>query len=196
MCATYAFNFICNHAHTDTRSANKNTLVTFAFRNGNCNFFAKFRIVDRRSVKTAHIDDLIQDVMITISRQIKNFTYQRDLGKFRNFLRKIIRARAMDMLRKIYRQELHLPELGLQEEAVLDDQYDQEWRDHVRKVSLLLLKQSVSPRHYQIFDFLDIQNRKVREIATLYNLPESTIYSIRNRTEEKLRLIIKEHKLY
>lgn len=147
-------------------------------------------------IKTAHIDDLIQDVMITISRQIKNFTYQRDLGKFRNFLRKIIRARAMDMLRKIYRQELHLPELGLQEEAVLDDQYDQEWRDHVRKVSLLLLKQSVSPRHYQIFDFLDIQNRKVREIATLYNLPESTIYSIRNRTEEKLRLIIKEHKLY
>ena len=147
-------------------------------------------------IREDYMDDLIQNVMISLSRQIKNFIYQQNLGKFRNFLRKIIRARSMDILRKIYKDELVTPEFGFQEEAVLDTHFDQEWRDHVWKVSLMLLKQAISPKHYQIFDFLDIQNRKVREIAAFYNLPESTIYSIRNRTEEKLRSIIKEHNLY
>ena len=100
-------------------------------------------------IREDYIDDLIQNVMISLSRQIKNFTYQRDLGKFRNFLRKIIRARSMDILRRLYRNELSIPEYGLQDEAVLDTHFEEEWRSHVWKVSLMLLKQAVSPKHYQ-----------------------------------------------
>lgn len=140
-------------------------------------------------IRADNMEDLVQNVMITVSSQIHRFTYRSDLGHFRHFLRKIIRARSMDMLRTLYRHEMTLPEMG--QEAVLDDQFEEEWRDHIRQVSLALLKKSISARHYQIFDLLDIQQVRVRDVARLYKLPEATIYSIRNRTEEKLRAIVK-----
>lgn len=143
-------------------------------------------------IQPDYMEDLIQNVMISLARQIQSFTYRRELGRFRDFIRKIIRARAMDILRTMYRDELVLPDLCVMDEAVLDEHFEQEWREHVQRVSLELLKRSVSAKHYQIFDLLEIRQVKVKEVARFYHLPESTIYSIRNRTEEKLRAIVRE----
>ncbi len=138
-------------------------------------------------LKNENLDDLVQNVMISMSMQMPNFTYEPDKGRFRDYLRKIIRARAADMLRKIYRQE-RIPRLD-GDESYLDDLFNAEWVEHVRKYSLQKLKDSASPKHYQIFHLLDVQNRKVKEIARMYKMSEATIYSIRSRMEEKLKSI-------
>ena len=141
-------------------------------------------------IKDQYLEDLIQNVMITLSVQMPGFVYDPSRGRFRDYLRTIIRARANDMLRKIYRQE-RIP-YEPEDEAVFDDQFEEEWRSHIRSRSLEELKHQVSAHHYQIFYLLDVQHRKVKELAELYKVPPVSIYTIRTRVENKLRKIVRE----
>ena len=97
------------------------------------------------------------------------------------------RARANDMLRARYKQAkseaLTVPE------EYLDDLYTSEWEEHIRTESLKELKHDIQARHYQIFHMLDVQNRKIKDVARFFKMSEASVYSIRNRTELKLRQI-------
>jgi DNA-directed RNA polymerase specialized sigma24 family protein len=94
------------------------------------------------------------------------------------------------MLRKIYRQE-RIP-YEPEEEADMTDQFEEEWRSHIRSRSMEILKAQVSAHHYQIFYLLDVQHRKVKELAELYKVPPISIYTIRTRVETRLRKIVQE----
>ena len=141
-------------------------------------------------LKNENLEDLIQEVMITLAAQMPNFVYDPARGRFRDYLRKITRARANDILRKIYRQKrIPCEELSEAEQA---DRFEEEWRAHILERSLEKLKETVSLQHYQIFYLLDIRNYKVKTLAKLYQVPAISIYSIRNRVEAKLREIVRE----
>ena len=140
------------------------------------------------------LDDLVQEVMLSVFSNHDKFEYDPDKGKFRNYLRFIIRARANDMLRAKYKQAqvFDLPV----SEAYLDNRYNEEWEEHIQQESLKRLKETVSPRHYQIFHMLDIQCRKIREVAKFFKMSEASVYSIRSRIEIKLRQIAQEMEEY
>lgn len=82
--------------------------------------------------------------------------------------------------------------ISLPDEACLDDLYKAEWQDYIKKESLRKLKEESSAEHYQLFYMLEIQNRSVRETADFFDIPKATVYSIRQRMEEKLRQTAKE----
>ena len=141
-------------------------------------------------LKNENLEDLIQNVMITLAEQMPDFEYDPAKGRFRDYLRKIIRARACDMLRKIYRQE-RIP-YEETDEAETDDRFETEWREHILKRSLERLKEQVSLHHYQIFYLLDICHYKVKDLVHFYGMPAVSIYTIRNRMEIKLKQIVQE----
>lgn len=156
------------------------------------NFYAPLIRLHGRDcgLKNENLEDLIQNVMITLSAQMPNFVYDPAKGRFRDYLRKIIRARANDMLRKIYRQErIPCEEIS---EAETEDQFEEEWREHILTRSMEKLKESVSLHHYQIFYLLEIRHYKVKELAELYHVPPISIYTIRNRLETRLKKIVRE----
>ena len=136
------------------------------------------------------LDDLVQEVMLSVFSNHTTFEYSPDKGKFRNYLRFIIRARANDMLRAKYK---HAQALGLPvNEACLDNCYHAEWEEHMQQESLKRLKEAASPRHYQIFHMLDVQCRKVKDVARFFRMSEASVYSIRSRMEIKLRQIAQD----
>ena len=138
-------------------------------------------------LKNENLEDLVQDVMVTLSAQMPGFVYDRSKGRFRDYLRRIIHARACDILRRIYRQE-RIP----YEESGEADLFEEEWREHILLRSMEKLKEDISLRHYQIFYLLDIRHYKVKTLADLYKVPPISIYSIRSRVEAKLRKIVRE----
>lgn len=131
------------------------------------------------------LDDLVQNVLISINTIISGFRYNPAIGRFRDYLRKIIQARSADLLRSLYKNEF-VPLTETMDGPVLDQQFEEEWHDYIQSSSLELLKKEINILHYQIFLMLDMQNRSIKEVSKLYNLPESTVYSIRQRTETKL----------
>ena len=48
------------------------------------------------------LDDLVQNVMLSVFKQSKRFEYDPARGRFRDYLRMIIRARANDFFRELY----------------------------------------------------------------------------------------------
>lgn len=152
-------------------------------------------------VKEENLDDLIQDVMIAVSRKTPSFNYDRDKGRFRDYLKKIIRAKAVDTLRGYYRREsclLHLPDTtkvdmvldeALPPDQALDRDFSHEWKNDFMKQCLQTLKTSVNPKHYQIFFMLEFRKLPVARVAAFSGLSYVTIYSIRARLESKLAQI-------
>ncbi len=141
-------------------------------------------------LKPDNLDDLVQNVMVSLMGQMSKFSYDPQKGRFRDYLRKIIRVKSMDIMRQIYKNEKEpLPQ---QEDLYLDDLFDSEWENYLRDESLKELKKQISARHYQIFYMLDVQNKPVREVATLTQQPIATIYSIRTRAEEIIKKIVEE----
>ncbi len=141
-------------------------------------------------LKKENLEDLIQNVMLTLSVQMPGFVYDPSKGRFRDYLRRVIRARACDMLRKIYRQErIPYEETG---ETDTEDRFENEWREYIVKRSLEQLKKQVALHHYQIFYLLDMGHYTVKELAGLYHLPPVSVYTIRSRVEMKLRQIVRK----
>ena len=155
------------------------------------NFYAPLIRLHGRDcgLKNENLEDLVQNVMLTMAEQMPGFVYDPAKGRFRDYLRKIIRARANDMLRKIYRQE-RLPAEDL-EEAETNDRYEEEWKENVLSRSLEQLKSGISLLHYQIFYMLDVNHYSVNELAELYQMPPVSIYSIRSRVESRLKKIVR-----
>ena len=141
-------------------------------------------------VPESALDDLVQDVMLSIFKQSKTFVYDPSRGRFRDYLRFIIRARANDIFRAHYKEERAVQSVEVTE-LYLDDLYTSEWEEHIQKESLKRLKELSSSQHYQIFHMAVVQNRDPKDLAKFFNMPRTTVYSIRLRMEEKLREIVK-----
>lgn len=134
-----------------------------------------------------YLDDLVQEVLLAISKTCENFNYDASRGHFRNYLRRIIRNKANDILREKYRNaRLPVPE---EEDDTLDELFMQEWKEHIRTNALRLLRQSVTPMHYQIFEMINVHDKKPKFVADFYKMPLQTVYSINSRTEEKLKTL-------
>ncbi len=113
-------------------------------------------------------------------------------GRFRHYLRKIIRYQA---LRIIAQRQNHLP---LDESAAEppDDSWDRtwdgEWKRHVLNMALTELKGRVRPETYSAFEMYALQDRPIKDVADFHNMSYAAIYTARSRCVALLREIVRE----
>lgn len=141
-------------------------------------------------VPEAELDDLVQNVMTGFFRD-GAFSYDASRGRFRAYLRQIIRARSMDILRRIYR-ERRRSVVFFREDEYLDHRYDEEWQEYVRAEAIRRLRYRVCPERFQQFCMLALQNRDVKSVARFYRVAPSAIYASFNRTRGVIAEIIRE----
>lgn len=141
-------------------------------------------------ISGADLDDLVQIVMAEFFSNT-GFVYDAGKGRFRSFLRRIIHARSMDMLR-VRRRERKRAELVPRDEAFYDRSEEEEYRAFVRREALDRLRKAVLPAHYQQFVMLVVENRSVREVARFFDVPEASVYSAFRRTRRKLAEIVRD----
>ena len=138
----------------------------------------------------ADLDDLVQLVMVDFFRNDR-FVYDAAKGRFRSFLRRIIHARSMDMLR-LRRRERKRADLADADELFCDRRDEEEWKEFVKHEALRLLRKRVSPEHFQVFWMLAVECRSVREAAQFFAVPQATVYSIFRRTRKVLENIVRD----
>lgn len=156
-------------------------------------------------IREEQLDELVQDVMISVAKLSKRFVYDPEKGRFRDLLKKIIRARAADLLRRYYSKEsmlvyLHddmssissIPCECVPDVEKLDEEYYDKWRNVFIRNCLKMLRLKLNPVHYQIYHMLEYQNVPVLEVAEFTGLSPVSVYSIRSRIENKLSEIARE----
>jgi RNA polymerase sigma factor (sigma-70 family) len=140
-------------------------------------------------------DELVQNTVLAVFEGSHKFYYDSAKGRFRDFLRRIIDCRAVDIMRqRHYERKNPLPEEDVipdDRQSELERRWDDEWKEHVLKESLKELKAQIEPETYQAFEFYALKGMPGKEVAEFLGISEDVVYVSRHRAVTKLREIIK-----
>ena len=136
------------------------------------------------------LDDLVQNVMCEFFRK-GEFSYDTARGRFRTYLKRIIRVRSMDILRKYYRNR-NIQLAADTDPEYLDRRYDEEYREYLHREALRRLRLRVPPEDYQQFYMVAILHRSVKNVAGFFRVRTSHVYSAFHRTNGVMSAILRE----
>ena len=118
------------------------------------------------------------------------FSYDPAHGRFRYYLKAIIRNQAL----KLYHRRREHVSIEEVQEPVCDERidacWDEEWRRHLFMQALVELRGRVRAERYSAFEMYAIQGRPVQDVADFLKLSVSSVYVAKNRCIALLKGII------
>jgi RNA polymerase sigma-70 factor (ECF subfamily) len=139
-------------------------------------------------------DDLAQEVLVVLMRELASFERQRD-GSFRAWLRQI----TVNRIRTFTRMRRRLPVAGLGQEsdqllAQLDDpgsdlarQWDRDHDRHVFQKLQALVQPDFEPRTWEAFVLFALEERPAAEVGHILGISEGAVIQAKFRILKRLR---------
>ena len=157
------------------------------------------------SLSTAECDELVRQVMIEIFRKdiLGRFDFDRvpddavfrfppSRGRFRHYLRGIVRHHALHILRRRKPgADREVPE-AFPAPDDWEKTWDGEWKRHLLNMALEELKNRVAPETFVAFEMYALQELPAAEVAEFLNFSLSSVYTAKSRCAATLREIIAE----
>lgn len=155
---------------------------------------AVFRVARFRGMDRHDAEDVVQQVMLSISRHIDDFQYDRSRGMFRNWIRRIAENRIIDVVRRQSRTVTTSDTVPEQADSrmTLDDVWDREWRlqdvlyciDECRKI--------IAPRTYEAFRMYAIEGMDAKKVADTLRMSVEQVYVTRNQVLKRVKALMTE----
>jgi RNA polymerase sigma-70 factor (ECF subfamily) len=142
----------------------------------------------RLAAQPADAADLVQDVLTVVVRQLPDFRYD-PARSFRAWLRSILLNRWRTTCRRP-------PVLPLTADPVaqgpagpdqLDEQEEAEYRRHLLRQTLEVLRPEFSPAFWKAFEQHVLAGRPADEVAAQLNIAPGTVYVAKSRVFTRLR---------
>lgn len=148
-----------------------------------------------RGLQEADAADMLQLVMLGLMRSLENFEYRPELGRFRDYLRRIVRNAIAKLLSRprSERQALWDEELDLlaSSEDTADDLWDREWMRHHFRQALRRARGSFSEQSVALFDAC-VAGKSVAEVAGSFGVSPDVVYKTKQRMRKSLEQLIAE----
>lgn len=159
-----------------------------------CRFYTPFleRVAGRLGLRGQDVDEVVQGVLVDLYRGRQGFTYDRSLGRFRDYLKKAVVSRLGKMLREIRRAGTPSGAVPEPWEDELERHWEREYRQHLLREALAVVREQVEPGTYQAFDLYALQGVDAREVARFLGVSTSAVYTYKNRVLERLRAVVRE----
>jgi RNA polymerase sigma factor (sigma-70 family) len=153
-----------------------------------------YGVAIRAGLSDSDSQDVVQETIVAVARQMPNFKYDPALGSFKSWLFLITRRRIADHLRKEYRRPKP-DDPGCQDNsrtalleripdpasANLSAIWDEEWKRQLFDAALQKVKRNVEPKHLQIFDCYVRKEWPVKEVARTFAVSPGQVYLIKHR---------------
>jgi RNA polymerase sigma-70 factor (ECF subfamily) len=158
-------------------------------------FYAPFlvRVAERLGLRGQDIDEIVQGVLVDFYQGRMGFNYDRGRGRFRAYLKKAAVTKLGKLLREV--QRAGTPTGQVREGAVvaeLEQHWEDEYRQHVLREALAVVREQVEPQTYQAFDLYALQDMEPRKVAHFLGISTGAVYTYKNRVLEKLKVIVQE----
>jgi RNA polymerase sigma factor (sigma-70 family) len=167
-------------------------------------FDAYWRLIYSVALKSglteAEAQDVVQETVICVAREIHKFKRDRALGSFKGWLRNITRWRIADQLRKraraVWKDDDSLadgmPVAELQEipdpaGTGLESLWDEEWRSNLFEAAVDRVKRQVKEEQYQIFDLYVVKGWPVLKVARTLGVNAGRVYLAKHRVSALIR---------
>ncbi len=166
-----------------------------------------YSVAFKAGLSQAEADDVVQETMISIARNIRDFNYDPTIGKFRNWVIKNTSFRVLDQLRK--RKKLPSPGTARtrydDRTATIDRVPDPvsldvesmckaEWEKHIRDVAVQKIKNKIKPKHFQVLDLHMLKNWPVPKVAKTLGVTSAFVHMTRFRLIRLLKKQVTELK--
>jgi RNA polymerase sigma factor (sigma-70 family) len=146
------------------------------------------RYCQRRGLQAADAEDVRQVVLMGLAHSMQNFVYQPELGRFRDYLGKIVQ----NVIRRHLSRQGRSPERLLSDMSFAetpfeeDDAWHEEWMLHHYRSAMQQVRQSFEPQSLEVFDAL-LQGIPVPSLAARYQTTPEAIYKVKQRIRDRLR---------
>jgi RNA polymerase sigma factor (sigma-70 family) len=127
-------------------------------------------------------EEVVQETVISVSKAMPDFKYDRERGSFRGWLRGLTSWRIKDQLRK--RRDAESLDLATNLDghvSELEQIWDREWNENLLNAALERVKRRVDTKQYQLFELYVIQEWPIRKIQSVLQVSAARIYLAKHR---------------
>ena len=160
-----------------------------------------YNVARRAGLTEADAQDVVQETVVAVARQMPEFRYDQAKGTFKQWLFRIVRRRVADHLRRVYRQppkgELAFDPLAEDEESATvapDDRtgefgaaWEQEWKQAILDAAVARVREQANPKHFQVFDYCVRQGWPAGKVATTLGMNIAQVYLARHRVSQAVK---------
>lgn len=157
-----------------------------------------YSVALKAGLTQAEAEEVVQETIICVAKNIQKFKRDRGLGSFKGWLRNLTRWRIADQLEKRtglsrgeadgaarkYQPLENIPDPA-DDAAGLD--WEEEWQAHLLKAAKQRVKSRVKEEQYQLFDFYVVKEWPIRRICQTLGVSAAQVYLAKHRITRLLR---------
>ncbi len=145
---------------------------------------------------------MVQETLVSVARQMPNFKYDPKLGSFKAWLRKLIRSRIADLLRKrgyASTVPIHTDSETGDESFTLKELPDTnnqsmgpglrtgEWQKNVLDAAVDRVRRKMDPKKYQVFVCYVNKVWPAEKVAAAFKISVDQVYLAKHRVTELIK---------
>ncbi|MEO8426924.1 MAG: sigma-70 family RNA polymerase sigma factor [Verrucomicrobiota bacterium] len=160
-----------------------------------------YNVARRSGLDDAVAQDVVQETVIGVAREMPEFRYDPLRGSFKQWLLRIVRRRIIDHLRRTYRQppnagvspdsldedEIHAAAISAPSTHGIDAAWDEEWERTVFEAALARVQSEVNPKHFQVFDYCVLKEWPAAKVAATLGLNLAQVYLAKHRVSQAIK---------
>ena len=143
----------------------------------------------------AEAQDVVQETIISVAKDIQKFRRDRSKGSFKGWLRNLTRWRIADQLRKRGRQTLESLDVPAIDaittdtfsEGSLEALWEGEWRANLIEAATERVRRRVKEEHYQMFDLNVLKEWPAQKVAQILGVNVALVYLAKHRVARLIR---------
>ncbi len=148
----------------------------------------------RRGLQDSDAADVAQESLLQVSKSIRTFEYNRERGRFRDWLGTVTRSQIGRLVRRNRRASVGFEEPeGVLESAqapTVDPDWAAEFSAHLLKAALKRIKDGFEAKTWEAFELAWLQSLPASQAAQTLGVPIDMIYVSKSRVIKRLRLEI------
>jgi RNA polymerase sigma-70 factor (ECF subfamily) len=144
-----------------------------------------YLVAIKSGLTESEAQDVVQETVISVAKNIHKFKRDRTAGTFRGWLRNIINWRITDQMRmrEPGQPAGHQPtetEVAA-DETDHESMWEEEWQQNLLEAATERVKLNVKEKHYLIFDRCVLKQLPPTEVARTLNVSLAQVYLVRRR---------------
>jgi RNA polymerase sigma factor (sigma-70 family) len=163
-----------------------------------------YGVARKAGLDEAEAEDVVQDTLASVAKEMKNFRYDKSKGSFKGWLKLITRRRVSDALRKRYRAgcansvssdhpAVQAELAGLEEDGAecVENVWEDEWKQRLLEAAIERVKNRVSPAQFQIFELYALSQLPIGAVTRSLGVSIVAVHVANHRVKKLLKAEIK-----
>lgn len=159
-----------------------------------------YRTARKGGLSDAEAQEVVQETVIAVAKQMKEFKYDPAIGSFKGWLKLITRRRIADQYRKRKPQEVGLADASGTDAGTramdrlpdasgdsADAAWEADWQQSLLDRAVELVRTQVSPRQYQIFDLYVLRQWPASQVAASLDISTAQVHLAKHRVQSQIK---------